>query len=290
MGSFVTALRYRIEYFGFRLVGTLFWLMPVEMASALSGWAWRMIAPHLHRHQRALANLARAFPDMTHRQREKIARGMWDNLGRTFAESFHLKGLAASDRIHVEQPQLVADIARSGTGSVFCAAHLANWELLVAPMVHLGMQPAGIYQKVKNPLVDAWIRKSRAFLYTGGLLPKDRSSARALTRHAKSGGAVVLLADLRDFTGVRVTFFDQPAPTTPFPATLARLLDVPLVVATMVRLPGVRFAIRVERLDIGRSDDRDADILATTHAIQARLETAIRANPGQWMWGHRRWG
>ena len=290
MACNATALRYRLEYIGFRLVGSLLALMPVETASALSGWIWRMIAPHLHRHERALANLARAFPDMAQIQRDKIARDMWDNLGRTFAESFHLKELAMGDRIQVEQPELVTAIARSGTGSVFCAGHLANWELLVAPMVRLGMQPAGIYQKVKNPLVDAWIRNSRAFLYTGGLLPKDRSAARALTRHAKTGGAIVLLADLRDFTGIGIAFFGQSAPTTPFPATLARLLDVPIVVATMVRLPGVRFSIRIERLDVPRSDDRSADILAATRAIQARLETAIRANPGQWMWGHRRWG
>lgn len=283
-------LQYRLEYLGFRLAGAFLTALPLESASAFSGWLWRMIAPRLHRHRRALANLAAAFPLATLAEREKIATDMWDNLGRTFAEAFHLAGIAAGDRILVEQPDIVEALARSGKGCVFCAGHLANWEVLVMPMLRIGIAPAGVYQKVKNPLIDANIRQTRAFLYTGGLYPKDRASARALTRHAKAGGAAVLLADLRDWTGIKVPFFNRAAPTTPFPATLARLLDIPLVVATLVRLPGVRFSIRLEQIMIARSDDRDADILAATSAVQARLEQAVRAHPGQWMWGHRRWG
>ena len=68
---------------------------PLEAASRETGIAWRMIAPRLHRHRRALDNLALAFPDMPLKERERLAGDMWENLGRTFAEGFFLKQIMA---------------------------------------------------------------------------------------------------------------------------------------------------------------------------------------------------
>ena len=87
-----------------------------------------------------------------------------------------------------------------------------------------------------------------------------------------------------------VPFFGMPAPTTKFPALLARTLDVPLLVGRVVRLPGVRFRGLIQRVDVPRTKDVEADILAATTTIQSTFEGWIRSEPGQWMWAHRRWG
>jgi KDO2-lipid IV(A) lauroyltransferase len=47
--------------------------------------------------------------------------------------------------------------------------------------------------------------------------------------------------------------------------------------------------MRIEPVAVSRSDDRDADVKATTAAIQARFEQFVRSAPEQWMWAHRRW-
>jgi KDO2-lipid IV(A) lauroyltransferase len=47
--------------------------------------------------------------------------------------------------------------------------------------------------------------------------------------------------------------------------------------------------MRIEPVDVPRGDNRDADVLATTAAIQSRFEQFIRDTPEQWMWAHRRW-
>jgi KDO2-lipid IV(A) lauroyltransferase len=49
---------------------------------------WRWIAPYNRRHKRALANLERAFPEKTPEERERIARAMWENLGRVMVETY----------------------------------------------------------------------------------------------------------------------------------------------------------------------------------------------------------
>jgi len=281
-------LRHIAEYAGFRLLGAIIGAIPLELASRWSGAGWRRIAPRLRRHQRALANLAQAFPEKTPAERERIALGMWDNLGRTFAEFFHLSQIIAEDRLRFEQPGEVAALRARGA-LVVCAPHLGNWEILGAAARVVGLAPAGVYQALTNPLVDRYISALRAPLYPGGLMAKSPRAAKAMLRYARSGGCVSFLADQREGRGVAAPFFGRPAPSTPFPALIARAADAPLIAARVMRLEGVRFALAIEEIAVPRTADRDADVAAATCALQAAFEAMIRKAPEQWMWAHRRW-
>ena len=278
----------RVEYGGFRAVAALLRLLPVETAARLSGRGWRLIAPRLRRHARALEHLRLAFPEKTEGEREKIALAMWDNLGRTFAEAFHLDAFAQPGRIRVENADALA--AFVATGGVICAPHLGNWELNVIEAERLGAQAAGAYQKIKNPLVNAYILSLRQPLYPGGLVEKSPAAPRQLLRHARAGGTVVVLADLRDARGIPAPFFARPAPSTPFPAMLARRLSKPLAVSCLMREGEARFVMKFQEIPVPVTADSDADIAAATELIQAALERFVRERPEQWMWAHRRWG
>lgn len=286
-----TALRYRLEYAVFHTIGLLFGALPVETASQVSGWLWRHLAPLSRRHGRAMANLARAFPDKGTRERERIARAMWDNLGRTFGESFHLAEIAASGRVVFENAGVLKDWAAKDGGKVACAGHLGNWELAILGIVQAGARPWTIYRRAKNPLVDAEILELRQAVYTqGGLLPKSPTLPRTCLRKVKEGGTVGLLADQRDRTGVAVPLFGVPAHSTIFPALLARSIEAPILVVRMRRLPGARFVQSFELLHGPVTDDRKSDITAATALVQSTFERYIRDAPEQWMWAHRRWG
>jgi KDO2-lipid IV(A) lauroyltransferase len=283
-------LRYRFEFLLFRLVAALATALPLETASRLSGALWRWIAPLLKRHRRALHHLALAYPDMPLAERQRIARGMWETLGRVFAESFHLTELLHSDRIVIEDEDEVRNMFAKTNGFIACGAHQGNWEIAVVVLARLGYSTAGIYQKIKNPYVDEMAKRLREPLYPAGLYPKHPSTALTMLRHVKNGGALSLMADLRETRGVKVPFFGRPAPSTPFPALIAVTQNKALFAAQVVREPGVRFRIAVRPVDVQRTGDRDADIAATTANMQAMFETSIRERPEQWMWGHKRWG
>ena len=283
-----TNLRHRAEYLGFRVVAAIIGVLPLELASRWSGAGWRLIAPLLKRHQRALTNLAMAFPEKSANERETIALAMWDNLGRTFAEFFHLDELTVGGRISLEQPERFE--ALRGIGSaVICSLHMGNWEIVAEAARFLGQRPAGVYQALTNPLVDAMINRKRAPLYPGGLFAKSPRTAMKLLHYAREGGWVAFLADQREGRGVLAPFFGKPAPSTPFPAVIARSVGAPLYVARVKRLGGARFSIAVEEIEAPRSADRDADVAQTTRLIQAAFERMVREAPEQWMWAHRRW-
>ena len=285
-----TWLKYALESAGFRLAALVFGLMSVEMASGLSGWVWQRLAPLSRRHPRALAHMARAFPEKTLAERQAIATAMWNNIGRTFGEAFHLRAIADSDRVQFENLDVFERWASREGGKVACAGHLGNWELTILGISRRGLKPWSIYQRVKNPAVERKIVAMRAFLYTGGLVRKNPTLTRSFMRLVREGGTIAFLSDLREFSGVEVPFFGIPAPSTTFPALLARSVDAPVLLVRMRRLPGVRFVISYELLERPNTPDRKADIENTTAQIQAAFERYIRDAPEQWMWAHRRWG
>jgi Kdo2-lipid IVA lauroyltransferase/acyltransferase len=281
-------LRHQLEYIGFRVVQAAATALPLEAVSRSSGLAWRLIAPRLYRQERALRNLALAYPELSLGERKRIAAAMWENLGRTFAESFHLKEIIAQKRIRFEPKEQFDEIARGGP-CVVCGLHLGNWELGAYASKPIGAPFTGVYQRLTNPLVDAETRKLRAFLYEGGLLPKTPVTARALLKAVKAGGCPILAADLRDDNGAAVPFFGVLARSTVFPALLARKTGLPLYAGAVFREPKVRFVIRAARVEIPHTDDHAADAVAGTAALQAQFEAFIRQAPEQWMWAHRRW-
>jgi KDO2-lipid IV(A) lauroyltransferase len=283
-------IRYFFEYLGLRLVGGLVRLLPLEVATEGMAWCWRAIAPRLSRHPRVLAHLALAYPEMSESERILIARNMWASLGRTFAESFVVDRIMDSDRIDDRVAPLLAELMPAHRGIVFVSLHTGNWELAIIPAVTAGIKAAGIYQKVKNPWVDHYLTQTRRDRYPRGLFAKGSDVALKLMRIAREGGAVALLADLRDRRGVSVPFFQHAAPSTAFPALLCRSTGATLVASRVVRTGVARFRMEAVALEVPRTDNRDADVLEATRRIHALFESWVREHPEQWMWAHRRWG
>lgn len=294
MCSFLNSLKYRLEYAFFRLIAGTLGALPIEIASRVSGAIWRFFAPFSSRHNRALAAIELALPDLSAGERDRVARDMWENLGRVFAESFHLSDLLQSDRVELEEGQELKDLAEHGKNCVFGCPHLGNWEVAAIVPHQLNLDFCGVYQRIKNPFVDEFVRKSREPLYPAGLFAKQDGAAKKILSAVKSGASAGTMADLRDSSGVSIEFFGNPAPTNVFPALLARTFDIPLYASVVVRVPknkeSVRFKGRVVRVDVPRTADRRADILAGTIALHQQFEAFIRENPEQWMWAHRRWG
>ena len=287
--KFPKVLRLRLELAALRLAIVIARAMPVQLASWLSGNLWRLIAPRLGRQKRALANLALAFPEKSLGERKAIAAAMWENLGRTFAESFRIKTLTQSDRIVFEPAEGFDEAARGDKPFIVCGLHLGNWEILAHGGQRLGVSLLGVYQRLSNPHVEALLHSMREPLYKAGLMPKTPMTARALLRAIKDGACPCFLADLRDDRGELVPFFGRPARSNVFPALLARKTGVPLYAGAAFRRPGARFSIRIAPIFMPRTDNSAADALVATQTLQRQYEAFIREAPEQWMWAHRKW-
>jgi KDO2-lipid IV(A) lauroyltransferase len=146
-----------------------------------------------------------------------------------------------------------------------------------------------LYQPLSNPHSDLFMRKARERALSAQLLPKSPDTSMRVVRWVKSGNCVGMLGDLYERRGSPATFFGKPTLTNPFPAMLARRLDVPLVSVRTIRLPGVRFRLELDEIAVPRTDNVQADIQAATQAMLDQFESWIRLRPGEWMWVQKRW-
>jgi len=279
------------EYAGFILLVSALRLLPLEAASASVGWLFRKFAPLGRRHARAHRNIERAMPELSAARRREIINEVWDTIGRISAETIHIDRLAKQvHRIDTEACRaLVGDLVKRQKGSIAVAMHSGNWEITAAAGLAHGLQPASLYQSVKNPYVDRYLRHQRRHFSPAGTFAKGHSTARKLITFLRQGGHLGLLADQRERKGILAPFFGLEAPTLTLPAWLAVKLDMPLIAVRVIRHPNLQFTIEAQEITVVKTGDQAHDVLATTKAMNALFESWIREYPGQWMWGHRRW-
>jgi KDO2-lipid IV(A) lauroyltransferase len=280
----------RLTLWGLQFLHWLGYILPVGSMSWLGARIALAAGPRTKRHSRAMGNIARAFPELSLEAHGHIARGMWENFGRTVAESFVADRLAADEtRVLCNDACQVRQALKREGGAVFVGLHFGNWELSVTPASRFGKRPIGLYKPFNNNRAGAYFRKLREGLYPSGLLPATPASLLKAARHLREGGSVCMLADHRERNGLAVPFFGHPAPTLLLPARLSVKFGVPVFAARVDRLDGANFNVHIEKIVSTRSGDRDTDIAAMTAAIQAVFERWIRARPDQWVWFYKRW-
>jgi KDO2-lipid IV(A) lauroyltransferase len=279
-----------LEYAGFYAAERSLNALPLPIAASVSAFFWRLIAPKLKRHQRALQNLRVALPALDPVEQDRLLNAMWDNLGRTSAEAFRLGSIADdASAVTLNFTKDALEVIKGPTPAIFVSLHSGNWEVTALAAEKFDRPLIGVYKKILNPLVDSAVTRVRSRFYKGGLVSRAPDTVRRITRAIKQGYSVALMADLRDSHGDFVPFFGIPSRSTNFPALLARLHHLPVIAVRATRTSPGHFRIDGERLDLAETADRKADIVENTARLQALLERWIRENPALWMWGHRRW-
>jgi Kdo2-lipid IVA lauroyltransferase/acyltransferase len=291
-------LRYRAEYAALRLIAALVRTVPIDVGVYVSAKAWRLIAPFDRRHQRALENLAIAFPQKTMQERQEIALAMWENLGRVMAETMQIDRIIADPgRIEIVSRDIHRRYKDKLGAAIGVSLHMGNWELAIWPFTLAGNNPAAVYRTVKNPYVDRYLREVRKDLYPGGLLGKGRdreegqSTARRIMDFVRKGGRLGLVCDLYDRSGLPVPFFGRPAKSVAIPAMIARRVGARIWMSRCLRVGNKsRFQIELKELKVPRTGNQGDDVKSITIAMQSQFEAWIREAPEQWMWNNRRWG
>jgi KDO2-lipid IV(A) lauroyltransferase len=177
-----------------------------------------------------------------------------------------------------------------GRGVIFLTGHLGNWEVMGTLAPKLGLPVTGVGRPIENPLIDAELLALRS-RFGQRMVEKDGAGVKLL-RELRQGHTIALMTDQHaGSTGLRVPFFHAPASTFTFIASLARRLDVPLlpIFSRCGARPHEVDAVIEPPIEPDPSLPEDEDAFRMTLAFHRRLEAAIRAAPGQYLWFHKRW-
>jgi KDO2-lipid IV(A) lauroyltransferase len=287
--------RQRFEYVLFRAAVAIVRAVPLDTIAPIAAILSREFWIRNKRHRRALANIAKAMPELSPERREAIIRSMWENVGRVIAEAAHAhRFIAEPNRLDPVDMEILDGYAETRGLYLIVSLHTGNWEIALLRQMLLGFQPAAFYRIVENPLVDDYIRQARKRIIPGGLFAVRNtrdgrssvdSTSRAMVSCLRQGLPIGVLADHRDHDGINVTFFGQEVRVSRVPVTLALQFNAPLCVGRTIRIGRQsRFIGDGVVIDIPRTADRHADIQAATAAIFRQFEIWIRQYPDQWLW------
>ena len=153
----------------------------VNVAAVASAFLTCKIGPLLKGHRIARANLIAAYPEKSSLEIERILRGMWDNLGRVFAEYAHLDRLWDFDPGRTGYRRIVLDPKSRRRFAALVDAEWSNFGVRCSPR-KLGIAVVGgrkISWKVCDHLSRAKDRLRRPrFKETSHALRHDPHSSR----------------------------------------------------------------------------------------------------------------
>lgn len=293
-------LRHRLEYVALRAFAAVVSAAPLGVAYFLARRVGDLVHAVDGRHRRvARENLRERYRDAQGRplsdaEVRRVARDSFRHLALCAVEIVRLprasKCRGLTEIVRLTGGEHVAAALAAGKGVILATAHLGNWEVMGAVCHDFGTTFTTIYRPLDNPLLDRWVRATRAAV--GQTMVPKWGAMRPLLKALRGGGMVVILVD-QDARGLGVfaPFFGTPASTIPTPAEFALRTGAAIVTGASVRVgPGFRYDAwvdpPVEATDTG---DRAADLVRIMTAINANIEAGIRRAPEQWLWSHRRW-
>ncbi|MHB9097457.1 MAG: lysophospholipid acyltransferase family protein [Syntrophales bacterium] len=273
---------------------TCFQGIPVSLRRALFIGLFRLFYLLVPR-QRLIAihNLRCAFPEKSDDEIIRIARDVYRNMGIMAAEFFDIPRLTKENIgkfVEAEGLEHCLRALEKGRGVLFFTGHFGNWELSAAAGALLIKPAAVIYRKLDNALLEHLVLHVRSA--SGNILLPKEHAMRAMIRSLKRNELVGILIDqnVAWYEGVFVDYFGRPACTTNGLALLALHTGAPVLPAYTVRLPDGRYRLVIgPEVEVTRTGDRDADVLANTQRFTKVIEEIVRRYPDQWFWVHQRW-
>ncbi len=261
----------------------------VGSAAGLLGWA---VAPFERR--QTFENLTLAFPDLAVRARRRLCRRCFASLGRRAAEICTLGGLDLPRYVTLEDEdrRRIDTALAQGRGLLWVTAHLGNWELLAVGLGAQGYDVCAIATPSYDPRFTDIIHRWRLEYGRVRTLWRGRDDIGAgLTDALHSGAILGLLIDQdMKINGHFVPFFGKLAWTPSGAAVLARTTGAPVLTGFIHRRSdGMGHVIRVAEIDIVAGDDPEVVDRRNTALFTEAIEAAVRENPEEWVWMHRRW-
>lgn len=288
-------IRIRVEFWGVWLGVKLLGTLPRRLARALGRAIGAMAFVLLGRlREVGRLNLRMALPELDLKERERILRGVYRQLGLQLAEFCQMPRYSAESASRIIQYDGLSNYLEArerGRGVLVLTGHLGAWELSSFYHSLMGYPMGMVIRRLDNPLIDAMVNRIRC-MHGNRVLHKG-DFARALIGEMRSGGTVGILMDtnMTPPQGVFVPFFGVLACTASGMARVARKTGAAVLPGFLLwEAKEQRYVLHFgEQLEVAATEDQEEDARVNTARFTAVIEAYVRCYPDQWLWMHRRW-
>lgn len=298
------AIRYRLEYFVFRVIVCVVQAVSIRQtiwaSNRLADLMVHVLPRKVSRFKTARQNLRIAFGDeLSDAEATKIIHGMWVHLFRLVAEMIQLPRKLCLENsrqaILFRNRQEVIKALSTGRPVIVLSGHFGNWEMAMSAFGIFGFRMGVVARALDNPYLNDWFRDFRQA--TGHSMVLKKGGYEDLIKIVGQDGCVGMLCDQdAGSRGVFVDFFGKEASTFKSIALLALEYEAILCVGYARRLPDevndafwARFEVGCEQIIDPRECDSADPVREITQQYTSALERVVRMAPEQYFWVHRRW-
>ena len=289
----------RLDYLAY--IGLKVAIMFVEMLSLRAGYAMaRMIGSAIYRFDKrhrktAIDQLRSSFPDWSDEKIARTAKASISNMVCMGLELLLTPRLVRPEtwRKHIRLKNMecmVGDLISRERPVVLVTGHFGNWELAGYFSAAIGLSFSSVARRIDNPYINDLIFGVRQ--RAGQRMIYKRGAAEQVAKVLENNEAVSIVGDQdAGLKGLFVDFFGRPASTFKSIGLMAMQYNAPIAVICCRRLDGLfNFEICNQRMiEPDEWSDKDDPLRWITQEYTTALETAVRAQPDQYFWVHRRW-
>jgi len=238
-------------------------------------------------------NLKHAFPQLSDEEIRKIALASYKSFTLTLVEILYLPWMSKeeiSDVIKFEKLNLILEKEKENNGVILLSAHFGNWEYCaIGAGILLNKKFSVVVKSQRNPFVNDWMNRFRT-KWSNEVVPLGLS-IRNVYAVLLNKGIVAMVADQRGpIESIKLEFFGRKTSVYTGPAVLALKMNTPIIYGISVRQPDFSYKVILDEISKENlPEDYDERVKVLSKRMLKYLEEAIRKNPEQWFWMHKRW-
>ena len=260
-----------------------------KLGRLVGGLAWRLDV----RHRRiAMENLALCFPDWPEHQVRQTAAENFRRIGEAYACAVRIPGMSLAELgDRVQYLGLEGCLPPPGKNLVVATGHFGNFDLLsLSAQVIPDRHSATTYRAQRLKPLEAVFQRLRN--RTGVQFFERRGGVDALKGLFNQGNAILALFSDQHGGGhgLWLPLLGRECSCSPAAAVMALRYDAALSMAICFRVGLARWRIECgPNIPTHQSDGTERTVEAITRDVMEAYEVAIRRDPANWFWVHRRW-
>jgi KDO2-lipid IV(A) lauroyltransferase len=281
-------------WFFLRFITDVIGFLPLSWSLFLGRLTGNVLYRCLGRKKQAmLKSLDIAFPEMSKKEKESIARDNAVIIAQSYMEMlYYMRHSQALSRVTIEGREYLDKALTVGKGVVGLTGHFGNFTLMHYKLAREGYPVSVVTRPMRNAKANDYFDNMRSGLkiktiYT---MPK-REAALNMMKSLRANDVMIIQMD-QDFReeGVWVEFFGKKASTPAGPVVLALRTGAVIVPMRIVRADDNRHTIIIEPpYELARQDSKEQTIHDNVARLTLKIEQWVRQHPCQWGWINERW-
>ncbi len=283
-----------VEYVVLKMAVLLVQSLPLKAVAHLGRFlGFAVYCADFRRRRIAVHNLRCVFGrEWNGRKIAAIAKENFRRLGESYCcavKSVRMSGEQIKPHIRCVGGEELRRANLQTKNQIVAIGHFGNFELYARIGQLIGLSnTAATYRALKNSeanqIMEALRRQSRTRFF------ERREEAVALKKSLQRGGMVLgLLADHHAGNGASAEFLGMPCLATKAPAVLALRYRADLRTAICYRTGLAQWRIEIGKAIPLYNGNRARPVADIIQDVQNALAEAVRRDPANWFWVHRRW-